>query len=78
MGHIFKHAILNNGAYIICFHNHPSGDIQPSQEDIKLTRRIEECGRILGIQLVDHIILGGEGNYYSFSSQGKIHRFDAA
>ena len=63
---IFKHAVLNNAAFIMCFHNHPSGNPQPSEEDRRLTVRIEESGRILGISLLDHIIVGEDLKYYSF------------
>ena len=51
---IFKHSLLNNAAYVVCFHNHPSGDPEPSQEDKLLTKRIEDSGRLLGIPLIDH------------------------
>lgn len=67
---LFKHAILNNSASIICYHNHPSGDCEPSREDMALTRRLEKCGKLLGIPLTDHIIIGGEGRYVSFAEQG--------
>ena len=67
---IFKHAILSNGAAIICFHNHPSGNVSPSREDRYMTRRLEMCGEILGIPLKDHIILGAGGRFYSFQEQG--------
>lgn len=55
---VFKAAILNNSASIIASHQHPSGDPKPSQEDIHITRRIAESGKIIGIELLDHIILG--------------------
>lgn len=55
---VFKSAILNNGASIICVHQHPSGDITPSVEDINITRRLDEAGKLLGIQVLDHIIIG--------------------
>ena len=69
MKSVFKHAILNNSAYVICFHNHPSGDCDPSAEDRKMTRRMEECGRILDLPLVDHIILGSQGWFMSLEEQ---------
>lgn len=68
---IFKHALLNNASYVICFHNHLSGDPEPSAEDQVITRRIRECGELLGIFLVDHIIVGEIG-FYSFKEQGLI------
>ena len=61
---IFNHSILNNAAGIILVHNHPSGDCEPSREDRRLTKRIEKCGELLGIEMYDHVIIG-EG-YYSF------------
>ena len=67
---VFKMAILNNSNSIIIAHNHPSGDTEPSNEDIKVTDRLIECGEILGIEVLDHIIVG-EG-YYSFKEKGKI------
>jgi len=57
---VFKGAILANAAAIILGHNHPSGNPTPSQEDITLTRRLAEAGRILGIEVLDHIILGDD------------------
>ena len=69
---IFKHSLLNNAAYVICFHNHPSGNPEPSRSDKLLTGRIEDGGKILGIPLIDHIILGEEG-FYSFRENGLIH-----
>ena len=57
---IFKAAILCNSAGIILLHNHPSGDPTPSDEDIKATQRITECGKLMGIDLLDHVIVGNE------------------
>ena len=62
---IFKAAILSNAASIIICHNHPSGDCSPSKEDMELTKRIYKAGKILGIELLDHVIFGAS-NYYSF------------
>ncbi|MCB1034871.1 MAG: H-NS histone family protein [Acidobacteria bacterium] len=58
-------ALLANASYIILFHNHPSGDLAPSREDLDLTGRIEDAGEILGITVMDHLILGESPNYYS-------------
>ena len=55
---IFREAVRNNAASVILAHNHPSGDPTPSKEDIDITRRLLEAGRILGIRVVDHIICG--------------------
>lgn len=57
---IFKSALLSNASKIILVHNHPSGDIKPSQEDLKLTERIKQVCELVEIQLLDHIIIGDE------------------
>ena len=61
---VFKAAMLNNACSIICLHNHPSGDPEPSREDIETTRRLVKAGDILGIDVLDHIIIG-DGRYTS-------------
>lgn len=66
---VFKAAILNNAASIICFHNHPSGDPTPSQEDLSLTRRLVEVGAVMGIEVLDHVIIG-EQRFISMKEQG--------
>ncbi len=66
---IFKAAVSYSAASIVLVHNHPSGNITPSLEDIKLTKKLKEGGKLLEIQVIDHIIFGNEG-YYSFSDQG--------
>ena len=68
---LFKHSLLNNAAGILCFHNHPSGNPKPSKEDEEITLRIGCAGKILGIELIDHIIIG-EQEFYSFQEHGKI------
>jgi DNA repair protein RadC len=65
---VFKALILMNAAAWLCAHNHPSGDVTPSQEDRALTKRLREASELLGITLLDHLILG-EG-CYSFADQG--------
>ncbi|NYE57204.1 JAB domain-containing protein [Carboxydothermus ferrireducens] len=55
---VFKAAILYNSINIIIFHNHPSGDVQPSGEDLNITKRLQEAGDLLGIKVLDHIIIG--------------------
>ena len=62
---IFKWAYLMSASYIICIHNHPSGNSSPSGNDKELTKRIKDIGILHGINLIDHIIIG-KGNYYSF------------
>lgn len=66
---IFKRAVLQNAASIIICHNHPSGDPTPSQEDINITKRIYDAGKILGIELLDHIIIG-DNKYTSLKEKG--------
>lgn len=68
---LYKTAIRANGAGLIVAHNHPSGDVTPSREDIVLTRRLAEAGRILGIDFIDHIIIG-DGSWLSLKEQGCI------
>lgn len=69
---LFKEALKCNSASIVICHNHPSGDPAPSKEDISLTTRLKECGRILGVTLVDHIIIGSNGRYTSLKEKGVI------
>lgn len=68
---IYCEAIKCSGASIIICHNHPSGDPTPSKEDINITLRIKECGKIIGIELIDHIIVGYQG-YISLKEKGII------
>lgn len=68
---IFKRALLNNACAIIISHNHPSGDSTPSADDNNFTERIKQAGQLLGIQLVDHIIVGYD-EHYSYCSQGAL------
>ena len=68
---IFKHAYLNSASSIICIHNHPSNDIKPSHEDIYLTKNLIEIGKINGILVTDHIIVGDD-NYYSFYEESTL------
>lgn len=66
---IFKTALKRSSAAIICAHNHPSGDPTPSQEDIDVTRRLMAAGRILGIEVLDHIVIGDK-RYISLRERG--------
>lgn len=68
---IFKEAVRRSAASIICLHNHPSGDPNPSKEDIDVTKRLSECGKIMGIELLDHLIIG-EYKYVSLKEKGYI------
>ena len=56
---VFKSSILANASAIIGLHNHPSGNVNPSNEDMLVTRKLQQCGQLLGIELLDHIIVGG-------------------
>ena len=66
---VFKVAILGNAASIILLHNHPAGDPIPSGEDLSITKRLCEVGEIMGIQVLDHIVIG-DGRYISFLEDG--------
>lgn len=68
---VFKTAILSNAASIVMFHNHPSGDIEPSNEDVDITNRLKKCGDIIGINVMDHIIIG-DNQYCSFKEKGLL------
>lgn len=68
---VFSEALKKSSASIIICHNHPSGDPTPSSEDINVTNRIKECGRLLGIDLLDHLIIG-DGIYISLKEKGII------
>lgn len=68
---VFKTAILSNAASIIAFHNHPSGETTPSQQDIQLTNRLYEAGELLGIKLLDHLIIG-DGTFTSLKEKGYL------
>ena len=70
---IFKEAYLLSASFIICLHNHPSGDPLPSYEDNEITKRIQDLGVLHGINLVDHIIIGNNC-YYSFYKDGKLNK----
>lgn len=61
---VFKSAIRRSAAALILVHNHPSGDTRPSTEDVEVTRRLQEAGKLLGISVLDHIIIG-DGKYLS-------------
>ena len=62
---VFKEAVLNNAVKILCIHNHPTGNPEPSKSDEEVTNRLKECGNLLGISLIDHVIIGAN-SYYSF------------
>lgn len=66
---VFKGALLVNAASIICVHSHPSGDPTPSSEDIAITDRLVKSGQILGLDVLDHLVLG-DGTFISLKEQG--------
>jgi len=68
---VFKPAIIESAAAVILVHNHPSGDPAPSREDVRLTRQLVECGRLLGVPVHDHVILG-HGRYVSLAERGLV------
>ena len=75
---VFKSSILSNATSIMVLHNHPSGDVTPSQEDYDATHRLSEAGKLMDIHLVDHIIVGGDrGDVYSFREHND-HLFTGA
>ena len=69
---VFKRAILQNAAGIVLGHNHPSGNTDASSDDINITQKLVKSGKILGVNVVDHIIVGNEGNYSSMKEKNHI------
>nr|WP_279626110.1 DNA repair protein RadC [Halobacillus dabanensis] len=68
---VYKEAVKRSAASIICAHNHPSGDPTPSQEDIQVTRRLKECGKMIGIELLDHLVIG-DRKFISLKEKGYL------
>ena len=68
---VFKDAIVHSAASVVLAHNHPSGDPEPSEDDLKITKKLVESGKILGIEVIDHIIIG-KNNFHSFREKGLI------
>jgi len=68
---VFKDAIMHSAASVVLAHNHPSGDPEPSEEDLKITKKLVDSGKILGIEVLDHIIIGKNG-FFSFKEKGLI------
>lgn len=71
---ILRQALLHKAAQFVCAHNHPSGDVRPSTDDIRLTEQLATSASVIGLKLVDHLIIG-ENNYYSFAESGQLRRF---
>lgn len=69
---VMKSAILNNASSIIVSHQHPSGDPTPSREDIEVTKRLAEAGKILGIEVLDHVIVSHTGKHVSLKEKGYL------
>lgn len=68
---VFRAAVFDAAAHIIVAHNHPSGDPTPSREDIEITKKLLESGKLLGIEVLDHVIVG-EGRHFSMKEAGHI------
>lgn len=66
---VFQAALLNNAACIMVFHNHPSGDPTPSKEDLDVTHRLRAAGKLLGIELLDHIVIGSNRRFVSIKQK---------
>jgi DNA repair protein RadC len=69
---ILQFAIKANASGIIICHNHPSGNVQPSESDIAITKKVKESGNVMDIQLLDHLIVVPEGDYYNMGDEGII------
>jgi len=69
---VYKGALMSNAASVIFAHNHPSGNPEPSQNDKNMTERLVKAGEILGITTIDHLIIGGDGEYFSFKEHDLI------
>ena len=70
---VFREALLASASAVVVFHNHPSGDPQPSADDVLVTSRLSGAGELIGIELVDHIVLGA-GRYFSFRAKGMLRK----
>ncbi len=68
---IFKQAIENLASAIVLCHNHPSGNLKPSEEDIRITKKLKEAGKLVDIAIIDHIIIAGN-NFFSFADEGLL------
>ena len=69
---ILKDAILSKASAIILAHNHPSGELKPSESDRELTRKVKESAKMMDMQVLDHIIISGTGGYLSFCDEGLL------
>jgi len=73
---IFRSALINNASSIICVHNHPTGDPKPSNSDRWITKQISIGSHVIGIRLLDHVVLGDYGRYFSFADDGLIEDYE--
>ncbi|MDD5748348.1 MAG: DNA repair protein RadC [Actinomycetota bacterium] len=73
-GDAFRPAVRSACPAVIFAHNHPSGDPSPSDDDRRITARLSECGKILGISVLDHLIIGARGSYFSFADEGLLEQ----
>ena len=69
---VFKAALLTNATVLVLGHNHPSGDVTPSPDDLAMTGRIAAAGVLMGIELADHVIVSADGKYLSFKESGRL------
>ena len=74
---VFRLAVMKAAKAIILVHNHPSGNIEPSNQDIEITTRLIEAGLVLGIEVLDHIIIAEDGTYFGFGDEGIITALNA-
>ena len=69
---VFKGALLANAHAVILAHNHPSGDVEPSNADKTITTMLVDAGKLLDVKVIDHVIIGSKGGYFSFSESSMI------
>jgi len=69
---VFMLALRTNASSLILCHNHPSQNIQPSEADIRLTKKIKEAGNLLDINILDHLIIASDGTYFTFADEGLL------
>ena len=69
---VYQAALLANAACIVLVHNHPSGDPTPSTDDLAVTQRVRDAGEMIGVELLDHVIIGHAGRFFSIREQGRL------
>lgn len=70
--HILRRALLVNAHALVLGHNHPSGDPEPSIDDIEVTLEVQKAGKVVGIDLIDHIVIGGPGRWVSLAQRSMM------